>query len=423
MTKLKLLGTYALLLMAVSTGVMGNNVIDAQAHVTQTSDRNAGDVDKADNTKNAKATKSGRNKSNVKNANATKNKKDRTNKKDKDCSNSKNTNPKKDKKNTNVKKDTDNPVIATPKLNLTKRTDNAATFKVGKNKDTNTYEIYRSTSSNGEYTLIGTTKNGEFVDTDLKANCSYYYKAKSLKSDFSDIIFVGENLESPKNLQGVRSDDSITLNWTKVSQASKYKIYRSTSQDGDYAKVGTSKNNNFVDKSIEDNSTYYYKVIAIRTIKKATYTSPFSDVIKVSTPATTDNSNSDANSQLTEKYATEVLQLINAERAKIGLSALTTTNSLSDAANLRAAEIKGLFSHTRPDGSNSFTVLDKYNINYQAAGENIAYGQKTPEAVVEAWMNSAGHRANILNSSFGKVGIGCYVASDGTLYWTQLFTD
>lgn len=394
MTKLKLLGTYALLLMAVSTGVMGNNVIDAQAHVTQTSDRNAGDVDKADNTKNAKATKSGRNKSNVKNANATKD-----------------------------KKDTENPIIAAPKLKLTKRTDNTATFKVGKNKDTNTYEIYRSTSSNGEYTLIGTTKNGEFVDTDLKANSSYYYKAKSLKSDFSDIIFVGENLESPKNLQGVSSDDSITLNWTKVSQASKYKVYRSTSQDGDYAKVGTTKNNNFVDKSIKDNSSYYYKVIAIRTIKKATYTSPFSDVIKVSTPATTDNGNSDANSQLIEKYATEVLQLINAERAKIGLSALTTTNSLSDAANLRAAEIKDLFSHTRPDGSNCFTVLDKYNINYQAAGENIAYGQKTPEAVVEAWMNSAGHRANILNSSFGKVGIGCYVASDGTLYWTQLFTD
>jgi uncharacterized protein YkwD len=66
--------------------------------------------------------------------------------------------------------------------------------------------------------------------------------------------------------------------------------------------------------------------------------------------------------------------------------------------------------------------LKEYGISYQSAGENIAYGQKTPEAVMNAWMNSSGHRANILKNGFGKVGIGVYKVN-GVLYWTQLFTN
>lgn len=135
------------------------------------------------------------------------------------------------------------------------------------------------------------------------------------------------------------------------------------------------------------------------------------------------NNNSSSDTQFNSEYVAEVLRLINIERQKEGLSALTTSSSLTDAANKRAIEIKELFSHTRPDGSSCFSVLDEFNVNYRSAGENIAYGQKTPKAVVEAWMNSSGHRANIMSSKFGKVGIGCYVGSNGTLYWTQLFTN
>lgn len=123
-----------------------------------------------------------------------------------------------------------------------------------------------------------------------------------------------------------------------------------------------------------------------------------------------------------EDYATQVLNLVNKERAAYGLSALTTDPTLTKAAQVRAEELKTSFAHSRPDGSSCFTVLDEYNVFYWSAGENIAAGYPTPEAVVEGWMNSTGHRANILSANFTAIGIG-YATSDagyGT-YWSQVF--
>jgi uncharacterized protein YkwD len=121
-------------------------------------------------------------------------------------------------------------------------------------------------------------------------------------------------------------------------------------------------------------------------------------------------------------YASQVLQLVNQERAKAGLPAYTTNSAITAAANLRAKEIVQSFSHTRPNGTSCFTALDQYNVSYRTAGENIAYGQRTPQEVVTAWMNSPGHRANILNGNFGKIGIGVYQVN-GTYYWSQEFTN
>ena len=114
---------------------------------------------------------------------------------------------------------------------------------------------------------------------------------------------------------------------------------------------------------------------------------------------------------------------MNIERSKAGLSALSTNSTLTAAEDKRAQETKQSFSHTRPNGSSFSTVLKEFNISYRTAGENIAYGQRTPQEVVTGWMNSPGHRANILNANFGKIGIGVYQASNGTIYWTQLFTN
>ena len=121
------------------------------------------------------------------------------------------------------------------------------------------------------------------------------------------------------------------------------------------------------------------------------------------------------------QYISEVVRLVNAERAKEGLSALQMDSSLSSAAQVRAKEIVTSFSHTRPNGSSCFTALSEAGISYNGSGENIAYGQKTPAEVVNAWMNSAGHRANIMSSKFTKIGVGCY-NSNGTYYWSQFFT-
>lgn len=121
-------------------------------------------------------------------------------------------------------------------------------------------------------------------------------------------------------------------------------------------------------------------------------------------------------------YAQEVVRLVNIERADAGLAPLTMDATLSAAAQRRAQEIDESFSHTRPDGSSCFTVLKDFGITYRACGENIAKGSPTPERVVEGWMNSAGHRANILSANFTTIGVGVFADAAGTLHWAQLFT-
>jgi uncharacterized protein YkwD len=122
-------------------------------------------------------------------------------------------------------------------------------------------------------------------------------------------------------------------------------------------------------------------------------------------------------------YQEQVVELVNAERAKAGLSALTLESDLTKAAQIRAEETVTSFSHTRPDGNSFSTVLAQSGISYRRAGENIAYGYASPEAVVDAWMHSEGHRANILNSNYNKIGVGYYQTANGIKYWSQLFTN
>ena len=122
-----------------------------------------------------------------------------------------------------------------------------------------------------------------------------------------------------------------------------------------------------------------------------------------------------------DAFANEVVRLVNEERAKAGLPALTVDRGAASAAQVRAKEIERSFSHTRPDGSSFNSALTEAGVNFSGAGENIAYGQNSPEKVMEGWMNSSGHRANILNSSYTSIGVGHYQNTSGVNYWTQLF--
>lgn len=122
-----------------------------------------------------------------------------------------------------------------------------------------------------------------------------------------------------------------------------------------------------------------------------------------------------------DAFANEVVRLVNEERAKAGLPALTMDRGAASAAQVRANEIERSFSHTRPDGSSFNSALTEAGVNFSGAGENIAYGQNSPEKVMEGWMNSSGHRANILNSSYTSIGVGHYQNASGVNYWTQLF--
>lgn len=122
-----------------------------------------------------------------------------------------------------------------------------------------------------------------------------------------------------------------------------------------------------------------------------------------------------------DAWTRQVVELVNAERAKAGVGALTISSGASMAAQVRAMEITKSFSHTRPDGRTFSTALTEAGVSYTGSGENIAYGQRSPQAVMEQWMNSAGHRANILNPDFTAIGVGHYEGNNGTDYWTQLF--
>lgn len=124
----------------------------------------------------------------------------------------------------------------------------------------------------------------------------------------------------------------------------------------------------------------------------------------------------------TLSYAERVIELVNEERAKAGLPALTMDENVTAAANVRAKEIKQKFSHTRPDGSSFSSVLNQHSVSFRGSGENIAWGQKTPEQVMNGWMNSDGHRANILNKNFKNIGVGYYQDENGVNHWVQLFT-
>lgn len=119
-------------------------------------------------------------------------------------------------------------------------------------------------------------------------------------------------------------------------------------------------------------------------------------------------------------YADEVIRLVNVERANAGLAPLAKNETACQAAQVRASEIGVSFSHTRPDGRSCFTVFEEFGIRYTTSGENIATGYSTPEAVVKGWMNSPGHRANILNENFDEIGVGVKNVN-GSMQWVQLF--
>lgn len=122
-----------------------------------------------------------------------------------------------------------------------------------------------------------------------------------------------------------------------------------------------------------------------------------------------------------QSEAEAVAALVNEARQSAGLTALQLDETLCAAAQARAEEIAQSFSHTRPDGTSCFTILKEFGISYRAVGENIAKGSQTPEAVMDGWMHSEGHRANILNDAFTSIGVGYYVDGAGVAHWVQIF--
>ena len=162
-----------------------------------------------------------------------------------------------------------------------------------------------------------------------------------------------------------------------------------------------------VDGVVTAKSAGYAVITAITKVGDQTYTATCN--VTVEAPA--------APAMSPEEMCAEVVRLVNIERANQGLSPLSTMSSLTAAAQTRASELASSFSHDRPNGTSCFTALDEAGVRYYTAGENIAAGYTTPAAVVEGWMNSPGHRANILNGDFTYIGVGYYTGNN----WVQMF--
>lgn len=120
------------------------------------------------------------------------------------------------------------------------------------------------------------------------------------------------------------------------------------------------------------------------------------------------------------RYEREVIRLVNEIRVENGLNELETSEAIMEAAHARLKELDISPSHTRPDGSSYYTILPDYGLSpYAPGGENICYGGRTPEEAVESWMNSPGHRENILREGITLIGVGYNPRNN---YWIQVFT-
>ncbi len=141
-------------------------------------------------------------------------------------------------------------------------------------------------------------------------------------------------------------------------------------------------------------------------------------------PAPVENNNTPVSSS-NLSYEQKVVELVNVERQKAGLPTLQMDSAISNVARAKSKDmaVNNYFAHQSPTYGSAGDMLRQFGIKWSAWGENIAAGQRTPETVVNAWMNSPGHRANILSNNFSKIGVGYETNSSGRPYWTQIFTN
>jgi len=125
----------------------------------------------------------------------------------------------------------------------------------------------------------------------------------------------------------------------------------------------------------------------------------------------------------TKALESEVVRLVNIERSKVGLPPLKENWQLSRIARYKSQDMinKNYFSHYSPTYGSPFKMIESFGLRFSAAGENIAMGQRTPQEVMNAWMNSPGHRSNILNPTYTEIGVGLAKDKSGRCYWTQMF--
>ena len=297
----------------------------------------------------------------------------------------------------------------------------AASYKVTVSKSYQngyTYVTLKPSSGTVYYTTDGTKadKNDKKYKSGTKIKftkpttlrMTLYIGGKAVKS-FSNEI--GVKLKAPTITFTEKSDGKYTAKITATSNAT---IYYTTN-----GKQPTTSSKKLSGSSVTVSPGTTVRAIAVK--KGWKNSSIAKKIAPKKASGASDNSGTTEASE-TLSFEEEILRLVNIERKSRGLSELTSDDKLDKAAAKRAKELTSLYSHDRPDGSDCFTILDEFGISYFMAAENIAAGYATPKAVVEGWMNSPGHRANILTPGLKKLGVG-YAKADDIYghYWVQLF--
>lgn len=219
----------------------------------------------------------------------------------------------------------------------------------------------------------------------------------------------------------------VDVHWSKAKGCSHYIIYRKTGTSG-WKKIATVENtvDVYTDTNPVKNTVNAYTVRGYYSPTKA-YGDYDPNGIRATVPSYSNVDPDDGDDDITpaptyteEQFAEEIFRLSNIERAKVGQSSLKYHSELQRAAMQRAKEISIKFSHIRPNGKKSDTVSGEFNVGC-IVGENIG-GATTPDALVEAWMKSDGHRWAILNNSAQYLGVGVHKCADGTFDCVQIFS-
>ncbi len=175
--------------------------------------------------------------------------------------------------------------------------------------------------------------------------------------------------------------------------------------------------------SIRDKSIYFLLPTLMGLASIAICSASTNAASSPTTPSTQNNVTPQLLAQ--SDFQTQVLELVNAERQKVGAPPLQLNDKLGQAAQRHAEDMakNNFVSHDGSDGSTIQSRIEEAGYDYSAFAENVAGGQSTPEAVLKSWLNSSGHRRNILNPDYKEIGIGYAKdsSSDYTHYWTQVF--
>ena len=290
------------------------------------------------------------------------------------------------------------------------------------------YLIYRQIGS-GAFEYVYMTGNLSYIDSKCSGNEYNFYRVYAYYKSGDKIIpgAAGKYVYSKPMLKPVVKVEAeatgtreITLSWSKVTGAEGYLIIRALQSDESVESIGDTmgeSSTQYIDYSPSIDEWNFYAVVPyfIDGRDEIVYNEDIKDIADVyAISANVVKEQITGYESYSEAY--KVLNLVNKERASRGLQALVMDQDLMDAAMQRAAETVVLFDHTRPSGYSCFTVTSK------AFGENIAYGSMPyygAEEIMDGWMNSEGHRANILGD-YETIGIGCF-QYEGVALWVQLF--